>query len=81
MNRPHDGGPILSRQQIRVATQPFLVAEKAATEKKPAVTVTRDSDRIREIHIHCACGESIVLECDYNGTVTVPPHRHGNPRP
>src|SRR6266481_1135931 len=32
----------------------------------PAVSLQRDGDRITQIQIRCACGESIVLDCNYD---------------
>ncbi|HWL09037.1 MAG TPA: hypothetical protein VNQ76_11550 [Planctomicrobium sp.] len=81
MSRIHDGSPILSGRQVRVATQPFVVSqkastEKAATEKAAAVTVRREGDQIREIHVHCHCGETIVIDCDYGSGTVHSTHQH-----
>ncbi len=65
MSRSLDGGPVLSGHQVRVAAHPFKVSERSNPEKQPTITLGRDGDRIREIHIHCHCGEKIILDCEY----------------
>jgi len=36
--------------------------------KDPEVTLKREGDRITQIQIRCSCGESVILDCDYNST-------------
>jgi len=31
----------------------------------PKVTLTRDGDRVTHIHVHCVCGQTIELACQY----------------
>lgn len=38
----------------------------AAPAAAPEVSFKRDGDRITQIQIRCSCGESLVLDCDYN---------------
>ncbi len=75
MSRTYDGSPILSGDQIRVSTQPRVIAERPHSQhSKPKVTFKREGDVIKEIHVLCGCGEEIVLECDYPASgVAVPP--------
>jgi hypothetical protein len=71
----NDASPILSSHQVRFATQPF-VPVSAGGEHEPVVTLRREGDIIREIHIRCKCGEVTILECDYpagNGARAVAP--------
>jgi hypothetical protein len=34
-------------------------------KSKPVVTLSRDGDVVTHIHIQCACGEVVELECAY----------------
>ena len=35
------------------------------TNAKPVVTLKRNGDQVTHIHIQCACGEVVELECAY----------------
>jgi hypothetical protein len=34
-------------------------------KSKPVVTLKRNGDQVTHIHIQCACGEVVELECAY----------------
>ncbi|WP_437204147.1 hypothetical protein [Planctomicrobium sp. SH664] len=59
-----EGGPIISGHQVRMAPHPIVIADKSA-EGTPVVSLRREGNIIREIQIRCACGELIILDCDY----------------
>lgn len=46
---------------------PASACVHAATESslKPVVTLKKDGDRVTHIHIQCACGQVVELECAY----------------
>jgi hypothetical protein len=56
---------------VRISSHPIVIADKHA-DGTPIVTLRREGDLIKEIQIRCACGELIVLDCDYAKT-TAPP--------
>jgi len=35
------------------------------TASQPVVTLKKDGDRVTQIHIQCACGQVVELECAY----------------
>ena len=47
-----------------MASEPYVLAEKH-NASSPAVSLRREGDRITEIHIRCACGAEMILDCDY----------------
>src|SRR5947209_6687917 len=53
---PSDGRTSMSHQ---------LPASACASGHPPELNFKRDGDRITQIQIRCACGESIVLDCNY----------------
>ena len=59
-----EAGPILSGQQVRMARHAIVVSDRSA-DGTPAVSIRREGDVIREIQIRCACGELIILDCEY----------------
>ena len=50
-------------QQPIVETRPGLqhVAEK--NTHRPTLELERDGEHVKRIRIHCACGETIVVDC------------------
>jgi len=64
MSKAAANSPILSGHHVRLAPHPIFVADKHA-DGTPVVTLRREGDAIREIQIRCACGELIVLDCQY----------------
>ncbi|SFI36864.1 hypothetical protein [Planctomicrobium piriforme] len=75
MSRNHESSPILAGNQVRVAAHPFVLSEKQSGSQ-PLVTLRREGDVIREIHVRCACGETIILDCDYAAGTVSSTHRH-----
>ncbi len=74
MSRSTDGGPIISGSHVRLAPHPIVIAEKHA-DGTPIITLRREGDVIKEIQIRCACGELIVLDCEYAASAGEPPPR------
>jgi len=64
MNRSAESSPILSGNNVRLAQHPIVVSEKRA-DGTPTVTLRREGNLIKEVHIRCGCGELIVLDCQY----------------
>lgn len=64
MSRMAESSPILSGNHVRLASHPIVIADKHA-DGTPIVTLRRDGNVIKEIQIRCACGELIVLDCQY----------------
>jgi hypothetical protein len=65
MSRSLESGPVISGNHVRLAPHPIVVAENHA-DGTPIVTLRREGDLIKEIQIRCACGELIVLDCEYS---------------
>jgi len=65
MSKVVESNPILSGHRVRLAPHPIVLADKHA-DGTPIVTLRRDGNVIREIQIRCACGELIVLDCEYD---------------
>lgn len=65
MSRSPEISPILSGSRVRLAPHPIRVANKHP-DGTPEVTLRREGHLIKEIHIRCACGELIVLDCEYD---------------
>lgn len=68
-----EGGPIICGTQVRVSAHPIIVADKHS-DGTPIVTLKREGNVIREIQIRCACGETIVLDCEYAAGAGTAPH-------
>lgn len=68
-----EGGPVISGTYVRVSAHPIVVADKHA-DGTPIVTLKREGNLIREIQIRCACGETIVLDCEYAAAAGTVPH-------
>ena len=51
------------------AFQPMAVTpvsgHSCASASEPRVTLERDGDRVSRIRVECACGQVIVLVCEY----------------
>jgi hypothetical protein len=70
MTRTFESGSVISGNHVRLAPHPIVVAENHA-DGTPIVTLRREGDLIKEIQIRCACGELIVLDCEY-GPASLP---------
>lgn len=65
MTRIADNTAIISGKHVRMAAQPFVFAEKHHAGEA-VVSVRRSGGQITEIHIRCACGAELILDCDYD---------------
>jgi hypothetical protein len=63
---------ILNRDKVRVAQAGVMVGcASPTTNGQPQVTVLRnDSGRIDQIEVTCGCGEIVVIDCQYENTIS-----------
>lgn len=62
--RPN-GRRILPRQAVTVLDDPVYIGARNPTSEDVGVELIRDGQLVREIHVRCPCGQTIVLECNY----------------
>ncbi|MEZ6061530.1 MAG: hypothetical protein R3C19_14385 [Planctomycetaceae bacterium] len=66
-------GRVLSQADVRVSSAPVRVGEDspaghAHVDGVASVSVQRDTNGdVVEIHFRCACGETTVVNCKYEG--------------
>ena len=65
---------VLSQTDVRVSNSPVRVGDKdmtasvTHTHSSPEVSVQRNSiGDVVEIHVRCSCGETTVINCQYDG--------------
>lgn len=59
------GRRILPRQSVTVLREPVRVGNMKLNNEGIDVELVRDGNTIKEIHVRCPCGQTIVLTCEY----------------
>ena len=61
----NSGRRILPKQSVTVLSEPILIGNTKSHAEGVDVNLVRDGNKIREIHVQCPCGQTLVLECEY----------------
>ena len=61
----HGGQRILPRQSVAMRNVPVRVGHSPTHAETVEIELLRDGDVVREIHVKCPCGQTLVLECNY----------------
>ncbi len=63
---PRPPAAMIPRRRVHIAEKCVPVGTFAGSTREPQVELVRDGDVVRSIRITCSCGETLVLDCDYN---------------
>ena len=57
---------MIPRRRVHLAEQCVPVGTVSGGSREPQVELIREGDVLRSIRVTCSCGQTVVLDCDYN---------------
>jgi hypothetical protein len=65
MERPDRTPGVIPARDVRRTAQPALVESGGGPDRSMTVLPHVDGDRIAALEVRCSCGNSVVVECEY----------------
>jgi hypothetical protein len=58
---------VLSQANVRLVTDPIRVGMRTPPTHAhdPVVNITRRGERVQQIEVRCACGQVVIIDCEY----------------
>lgn len=57
---------MIPRRRVHFAEQCVPVGAAQPRQREPQVELVRDGQMIKSIRVTCGCGETVVLDCNYD---------------
>jgi hypothetical protein len=62
-------GRVIPRQSVRIdGTNTVVLVPEQANCPEPKIDLVRDGDVVQRIIVHCSCGQTLELQCEYDST-------------